>query len=140
MASYNKVILMGNLTKDPDMRYTQSGVAVCNFDLAVNTVSGSGESRKEEVLFIRINTWRQQAENCGQYLKKGSSILVDGRLKMSQWDGEDGSKRSRIEVEADRVNFMPKSAAVSSGDSSPKGSATVDISSIDDVTDDDIPF
>jgi single-strand DNA-binding protein len=138
MASYNKVILMGNLTRDPELRYTPTGTAVCNMDIAVNSTSGYGETRKEETLFIRVVSFNKQAENCGQYLKKGNPVLVDGRLRISSWEGDDGQKRYRTEVMSNVVQFLSRSSdAVRSSDS--VANDEVEISAID-LPEDDIPF
>jgi single-strand DNA-binding protein len=107
MASYNKVLLMGNLTKDPELRYTPSGTAVANLRLAVNRKYRSKEQElKEEVCFITAVVWNKQAETCNQYLHKGSSIFVEGRLQSRSWEDNAGAKRSVIEVRAERVQFM----------------------------------
>jgi len=123
-ASFNKVMLMGNLTRDPEMRYIPSGQAVTTFSIAVNRVynSQSGE-RKEEVSFIRIVTWGRHAETCNEYLKKGSSVFVEGRLQSRSWEAQDGSKRSTMEVVAQSVQFLsraPRSGGAPSG-GSPEG-------------------
>lgn len=107
MASYNKVLLMGNLTKDPELRYTPAGVAVANLRLAVNRKYRSKEQElKEEVCFITAVVWSKQAETCNQYLHKGSSIFIEGRLQSRSWEDNAGAKRSVIEVRAERVQFM----------------------------------
>lgn len=107
MANFNKVILMGNLTKDPDLRYTPSGAPVCNFDLAVNRsyTTQSGE-KKDEVCYITIVVWGKQAESCGEYLHKGRPALVEGHLQQRSWETPDGQKRSKYEVVAERVLFV----------------------------------
>lgn len=108
MASYNKVLLMGNLTRDPETRQLPSGTAVCSFSLAVNRRyrTAQGEDR-EETCFIDIETWGRQAETCGRYLKKGAPALVEGRLKQDRWQDRDtGASRSRILVHAMRVQFL----------------------------------
>jgi single-strand DNA-binding protein len=117
MVSYNKVILIGNLTKDPEIRYTPSGTPVANFRLAVNHKYKQGEDLKEEVCYIDIVVFGKQAENCGQFLNKGQSVIVDGRLQERRWETEDGQKRSKHEVVAQTVRFMPKrgESAVQSG-------------------------
>lgn len=106
-ASFNKVLLMGNLTRDPELRYIPSGQAVATFSVAVNRVynSPSGE-KKEEVSFIRVVVWARMAENCNEYLKKGSPVFVEGRLQSRSWDAPDGTKRSTIEVVAQSVQFL----------------------------------
>jgi single-strand DNA-binding protein len=106
MASLNKVFLMGNLTRDPELRYIPSGQAVCTLGLAVNTKYGSGTDKKEEVLFIDVDVWGKTAENCAEYLKKGRPVLVEGRLKWRQWE-KDGKKNSKIDLTAERVQFLP---------------------------------
>ena len=108
MASFNKVILMGNLTRDPEVRYNPSGTAVVNFSLALNRKYKQGEEFKEEVSYIDVVVFGKQAENCGQYLSKGSAVLVDGRLQQRRWETDDGQKRSKVEVVAISVQFMPK--------------------------------
>jgi single-strand DNA-binding protein len=108
MISYNKVILIGNLTKDPEIRYTPNGTAVASFRLAVNRRYKQGDEFKEEVCYIDIVVFGKQAESCGQYLNKGSGVIVEGRLQEKRWDTEDGQKRSKHEVVAQTVRFMPK--------------------------------
>jgi single-strand DNA-binding protein len=108
MASYNKVLLMGNLTRDPEVRYTPKGTAIANLGLAVNRVYTleSGE-QKEEVTFIDIEVWGRQAETAGQYLAKGRPVFVEGRLKLDSWeDKESGQKRNKLKVVAERVQFL----------------------------------
>ena len=108
MASLNKVMLIGNLTQDPEVRRTSSGTAVSTLRLAVNESyqSKSGE-RVEKTLFLDVDVWDRQAETCQQYLSKGSPVFVEGRLQMDQWDDkETGQKRSRLKVRAERVQFL----------------------------------
>ncbi|MFA5794988.1 MAG: single-stranded DNA-binding protein [Candidatus Brocadiia bacterium] len=107
MAYLNKVFLMGNLTRDPELSYTPSGVPICKFGMAVNRkyTTKQGE-QKEEVLFIDINVWKKQAENCAQYLKKGSQALIEGSLQLDSWQSKTGEKRSKIKVQAQTVKFM----------------------------------
>ena len=109
MTSFNKVILMGNLTRDPEVRYTPNGIAVASFAIAVNRKYKQGDETKEEVSYIDIVVFGKQAESCGQYIGKGDSVLIDGRLQQRRWDDKDtGQKRNKIEVVAQSVNFMPK--------------------------------
>ena len=108
MASYNKVLLMGNLTRDPEVRYTPKGTAIANIGLAVNRVykTESGE-QKEEVTFVDIEVWGRQAETVGQYLSKGRPVFVEGRLKLDSWeDKESGQRRNKLKVVAERVQFL----------------------------------
>ena len=109
-ASLNKVFLMGNLTRDPELRYVPSGTAVANFTVAVNRPykDSSGE-KKEDVSFIRVVVWGKIAEVCGEYLTKGRPVLVEGRLKSRTWEGQDGQKRSALDVVATSVQFRPPS-------------------------------
>lgn len=107
MASYNKVLLMGNLTKDPELRYTPQGSAVVNLRLAVNRrYRDKNQELKEEVCFITAVVWNKQAETCNQYLHKGSSVFIEGRLQSRSWEDNTGAKRNVIEVKAERVQFM----------------------------------
>ena len=106
MVSLNRVLLIGNLTKDPELRYTPSGTPVANLRLAVNSsFKGQDGQRKEETCFVTIVVWSKQAELCNQYLKKGRSIFVEGRLLYRSWEAE-GKTRSTMEVRADRVQFL----------------------------------
>jgi single-strand DNA-binding protein len=108
MASFNKVILVGNLTRDPELRYTPKGTAVAKLGLAVNRVwtSEAGE-KKEEVTFIDVDVFGRTAENVGQYMRKGRPILIEGRLKLDQWDDKQtGQKRSKLSVVAETVQFL----------------------------------
>ena len=107
MASLNKVLLMGNLTRDPELRYTPQGAAVCEFAIAINrTYSSKTGEKKEEVGFFDIVAWGRQAETCAEYLKKGRPVFVEGRLTQDRWEQPDGQKRSRIRVTAERVQFL----------------------------------
>jgi len=106
-AGFNRVFIMGNLTRDPELRYIPSGTAVTSFTVAVNRVyaSQSGE-KKEEVSFIRVVVWGRRAEVCGEYLSKGSPVFVEGRLKTRSWQTPDGQNRSTMEVIANNVQFL----------------------------------
>jgi single-strand DNA-binding protein len=120
MVSLNRVLLIGNLTKDPELRYTPSGTPVANLRLAVNSSfkSQSGE-RKEETCFVTIVVWSKQAEICQQYLKKGRSVYVEGRLIYRQWEAE-GKTRSVMEVRADRVQFLGSPGGAGGRDEAPE--------------------
>lgn len=106
MASLNKVFLIGNLTKDPELRKTPGGMAVSDLRLAVNRrfKTATGES-KDETCFLNVTVWGRQAETCAEYLNKGSPVLIEGRLKYDEWERE-GQKQSRVSVVAERVQFM----------------------------------
>lgn len=108
MASFNKVILMGNLTRDPELRYTPKGMAIAKFGIAVNRVwTNEAGEKKEEVTFVDVDVFGRTAENVGQYMRKGRPILVEGRLKLDQWDDKQtGQKRSRLGVVAETVQFL----------------------------------
>ncbi len=107
MANFNKVLLIGNLTKDPELRYTPQGTAVVNLRLAVNRkYKDKNQEFKDEVCFITVVAWDKQAETCNQYLHKGSPIFVEGRLQSRQWEDNAGQKRNVIEVRAERVQFL----------------------------------
>jgi single-strand DNA-binding protein len=108
VAGFNKIILVGNLTKNPELRYTPSGTPVTSFGLAVNRRFRQAEDLKEEVCYIDIVVFGKQAEHCGQYLSKGNGVIVDGRLQQRRWETEDGQKRSKHEVVAQTVVFLPK--------------------------------
>ncbi len=106
MANYNKVILMGNLTRDPELRYTPAGKAVANFSIAVNRKFRTDDQVREETDFFDIVVFGKQAENCSEYLRKGRPVLVDGRLQQRRWETDEGQKRSKVEVVAMTVQFL----------------------------------
>lgn len=107
MANFNKVLLIGNLTKDPELRYTPQGTAVVNLRLAVNRrFRNRNQELKEEACFVTAVVWDRQAESCNQYLHKGSPVFVEGRLQSRSWEDNTGQKRSIIEVRAERVQFL----------------------------------
>jgi len=106
MASFNKVLLMGNLTRDPELRFTSNGSALAKFGLAVNRKYKAGEEWKEEVCFVDITVWGKQAENCAEYLSKGRPVFIEGRLQFSSWETDDGQKRNKLEVVANTVQFL----------------------------------
>ena len=136
MPSLNKALLIGNLTRDPDLRYTAAGTAVANLRLAVNRTFVVQGDKREETLFIDIVAWGKQAEACAEYLAKGSAIFVDGRLQSREYDAKDGSKRSGSEVSADTVQFLTRNpgapAAAGAGAEVAAESAA--------GADDDVPF
>ena len=106
MASMNKVVLVGNLTQDPEIRKLKTGTSVGDLRLAISESykNKSGE-QVDTVCYVDVVTWGRQAETCGQYLKKGSAALVEGRLQLDEWE-KDGQKRSKLRVRADRVQFL----------------------------------
>ena len=135
MANFNRVILVGNLTRDPEKRYTREGTAVTSFSLAINRFyknRTTGEM-KQQVDFIPVTSWGQQAETCEKYLKKGRSVLVEGSLVSSSWETPQGEKRSRLEVNAQKVQFLSPSGknagsgAAASSASSAEGEAMEEV-------------
>lgn len=127
MANLNKVLLIGNLTRDPELRYIPSGQAVTTFTIAVSRTynSKSGE-KKEEVAFIRIVAWARLAEICNEYLKKGRPVFVEGRIQTRSWDGPDGNKRYATEVLADNVQFLGSKPSGGKGEGSDVPSMDLD--------------
>ncbi len=109
MASLNKIFLIGNLTRDPEMRFIPSGSAVTTFTIAANRVYIQQGEKKEEVSYIKVVTWAKMAETCNNYLSKGSPVFVEGRLQSRSWETPQGEKRSTMEVVAERVQFLGKS-------------------------------
>ncbi|WP_047866069.1 single-stranded DNA-binding protein [Rubrobacter aplysinae] len=115
MVSFNRVVLAGNLTRDPELRFTNNGVPVCGFGIAVNRV----RSKNEEVDFFDISAWRELGETIANYKKKGDPILIEGRLQFRSWEAQDGSKRNKVDVVADNIQFLGRSDG--SGDGSGGG-------------------
>ena len=111
MASFNKVILMGNMTADPELKQTTAGVSVCTFSIAVNRRYTKGEQGQQNVDFINIVAWRQNAEFASRYFKKGNSVLVCGQLQTRTWTDNQGQKRYATDVVADEVSFAGNSGS-----------------------------
>ncbi|QQR54050.1 single-stranded DNA-binding protein [bacterium] len=113
MASYNRIVLVGNLTRDPEHKQITSGQSVCRLSLATNRQfkNRQNNSMVQEVCYIDVDVWGAQAESCKQYLQKGRSVLVEGRLKLDTWQDQTGSSRSKHSVVADRVVFLGNGAA-----------------------------
>jgi single-strand DNA-binding protein len=134
MAGLNKVMIIGNLGADPEMRFTANGSAVTNFRVAVSRQYGGGDGeRKEETEWFTVVAWNKLAEQCNQYLQKGRRVYVEGRLQTRSWDGQDGQKRYRTEVVANEVQFLDRGTAVGGGSRENFGDG--------DLTDpDDLPF
>jgi single-strand DNA-binding protein len=131
MASLNKVFLIGNLTRDPEIRYTPSGAAVANLGLAVSRkFRDKNQELREEVCFLTVVVWSKMAESCSQYLKKGSPLFVEGRLTLRSWDdAASGKKRSVIEVRAERVQFLGRSNQGSTSGAPEESAPAVEASS-----------
>ncbi|MGB3634777.1 MAG: single-stranded DNA-binding protein [Rubrobacteraceae bacterium] len=102
MVSFNKVVVAGNLTRDPELRFTNGGVPVCGFGLAVNRV----RSKNEEVDFFDISAWRELGETIANYKKKGDPVLIEGRLQFRSWEAQDGTKRNKVDIVAENVQFL----------------------------------
>ena len=130
MASFNKVMLMGNLTRDPELRFLANGDAVASFGLAVNRKVKKGDVWEDDVCFVEITVWKKQAANWAEYLRKGRPAFIEGYLKFSKWETDDGQKRNKLEVVANTVQFLG-SRNDSQGDSS-TGQVP--------VPEDDVPF
>ena len=115
MASVNKMIIIGNLGSEPEMRFTPNGNPVTSFRVATNwSYTTSQGERREETEWFTVVAWKRLAEQCNQFITKGKLIYAEGRLRTHTWDGQDGEKRSRNEIVADRVTFLPNVAAASS--------------------------
>ena len=136
MPSLNRAILIGNLVRDPDLRYTAGSGAVTNLRLAVNRTFTVQGDKREEALFIDVVAWGKQAEACAEYLTEGSAVLVDGRLQSREYEAKDGGKRTVVEVVADTVQFLTRKpgapAATGAGAEILAGSAA--------DANDDVPF
>jgi single-strand DNA-binding protein len=147
VANINRVILTGNLTADPELSTLQSGTSVCKLRLAVNRRykdQSTGEW-SEKPNYFDIKVWGAQGENCAQYLSKGRPVAIDGRLEWSEWEGQDGSKRSKVEVVADTVQFLgsPRDGGGESGGFRPTAELKpepVEAFTGAAASDDDIPF
>lgn len=151
MASFNKVILMGNLTRDPETRVTPSGLTICKLGLAVsrNYSTKDGE-RREETTFVDVDAFGRQAEVITKYMSKGKPIMLEGRLRLDQWEGNDGQKRSKLCVVLENFQFVGGSreeGTSSSGASSPQGtsppareSGAGGSAAPQETIDDDVPF
>ncbi|MFH1824385.1 MAG: single-stranded DNA-binding protein [Candidatus Firestonebacteria bacterium] len=123
MASLNKVFLIGNLTRDPELKYIPSGSAVGKLGLAVNRkFKTAGGEFKDDVCYVNVTVWGKQAESCNEFLSKGSPVFVEGRLQFRSWESSDGQKKSILEVVAERVQFLggKKTAASSEENTVPE--------------------
>jgi single-strand DNA-binding protein len=150
MANFNKVILAGNLTRDPQLSFLPNSTPVCEFGMAINRKwkSQNGEM-KEEVCFVDLTAFGRPAETINQYMKKGQPMLVDGRLKYHQWEGKDGQKKSRLTVVVDNFQFLSSGGGVNRGGerstvSAPRSQAIDEMPPMDEPaaapTGEDIPF
>lgn len=159
MASFNKVILLGNLTRDPETRVTASGMTICKLGMAVSRAYSTKDGeRKEETTFVDIDAFGKQAEVITKYMRKGRPLMVEGRLKLDQWEGNDGQKRSKLSVVLENFQFVGGRDEGSNGQSggyeqssppkrqtnyqAPPASrpSNEDFASSEDTLDEDVPF
>jgi single-strand DNA-binding protein len=155
-ASFNKVLLLGNLTRDPEVKYTPKGTAVCDLGIAINdSYKAQDGTIKETVTYVDIEVWGRTAENCKQYLTKGRSVFVEGQLRLDQWETPQGEKKSRLKVRAILVQFLggapgrpggggeqrsSSSSTSDTGQTAARPSSTVSEDAPPPPSDDDIPF
>ncbi len=135
----NRIILIGRLVKDPELRYTPNGVPVATFRLAVDRPFTSSQTGQRETDFVDIVTWRKLAETCAQHLSKGRLVCIEGRLQVRSYETQDGQKRRAYEVVADNVQFLDRPKESAPASSPPAGSAD-DVGDEVKVSEDDIPF
>jgi single-strand DNA-binding protein len=136
MSSVNKAIIVGNLGKDPEVRHTQGGNAVCNFSVATSEKWTKDGQTQEKTEWHRVVVWGKQAENCGQYLKKGRSVYIEGRIQTREWTNKEGQKQYTTEVVANQVQFLGGRGEGPSGETKTEPAAAPASSPADD----DIPF
>lgn len=136
----NTVLIMGRLVADPELRYTQKGSPVCDFRIAATRRWKNKESGEfqEETLFISVVAWRHQAELANEYLKKGSAVLIEGRLRSRQWETQQGDKRSTIEIVANRIQFLDSQPA--SGREEPAAGTDTALEIEGDAKEEETPF
>ena len=136
----NKVILIGNLTRDPELNTTNSGVAVCKFSIAVQRRFANNDNGPQAD-FFNIVVWRGQAENCHKFLKKGSKCCVVGRLQNSSYEAQDGTKRYTTDIVADEVEFLSSRSGDAGNDSvAPAGKPSAGTAELEPIDDDSLPF
>jgi single-strand DNA-binding protein len=141
MASVNKVILVGNLGRDPEIRYTQQGTAVANFSLATtNRFKNRSGEMEERTEWHRIVAWDKLAEICGQYLSKGKQVYIEGRLQTREWEDKDGNKRSTTEVITQTMQMLGRREGPGGSSGGPAGGAPGSSDPLGDAPDDEIPF
>ncbi|MDF7826200.1 single-stranded DNA-binding protein [Pontiellaceae bacterium B12227] len=145
MASYNRVLLMGNLTRNPEIRYTPSGTAVADLGLAINeNFKNKAGEMVEQTCFVDVVVWGRQAETSAEFLQKGSPVFVEGRLQLDQWENQQGEKRSKLRVRADRVQFLGSPGKGTEFSAAPAASAPQDAAPQQSAPladdDDDVPF
>ena len=119
MADFNKTLLMGRLTRSPELRYTTSGKAVSDVSLAINREFTAGDEKRKDTTFVDVTLWGKQAELVCRYLKKGSPIFIEGRLQLDRWEDSDGREQRKLKVVADTFQFLGSAAGKASADSAP---------------------
>ena len=124
MNNLNSVLLEGNLVRDPELRYTPKGTAVCIFAIACNRYYKRDDEMQQEVSFFEVTTWNRQAEVCSEYLHKGRGVRVVGRLKQDRWTDDEGQNRSKVEVVAEHVEFRPERKKAEETEEAPEGAET----------------
>lgn len=147
MASYNRVLLIGNVTREPELKFLQSGVPVCNFGLAMNEQFTDKDGNKQETAcFVDCEIWNKQAEVLSEYVSKGDPLFIEGALKFEQWETEDGAKRSRLLVRVTRFQFLkprdadaPAAAVPPAAEQAPVPAPTTTAAE-PEFSEDDIPF
>src|SRR5437870_13647376 len=140
MANINRVVLVGNLTKDPELRHTPSGTAVCKLRIAVNTRQKDAQGNwGDKPNYFDVAVWGNQGESCSQYLSKGRPVGVDGRLDWREWEAQDGSKRQAVEIIADSVQFLGGRPEAGEAQFVP-ANAQAETADFQPAADDDIPF
>jgi len=139
--SFNKVILMGNLTRDVELRYTPSGAAVTDMGLAVNEKrKDKGGNMVEETTFVDITLWGRNAEVAGEYLSKGAPVLIEGRLKLDQWETDDGERRQKLKVVGDRMQMIGTKGGSNGGSAPTSAQTSAPANNNEAGGDEDIPF
>lgn len=141
MPDYNRAIIVGNLTADPDLQYTPSGIAVCKINVAVNShYTDSKGEKKEDTTFIPVEIWRKQAETVAEFMKKGRPVLVEGRIRQDKWVTDEGQKRSRLYLVASLVKFLGTAPKKDSEESIAEKAGEPNAPEEQDHTDENIPF
>jgi len=143
MANINRVVLVGNLTKDPELRHTGGGTAVCNLRLAVNTRRKDNSTGEwtDKPNYFDVAVFGNQAESCAQYLSKGRPVGVDGRLDWQEWEAQDGTKRQKVEIIAESVQFLGgRDGGGEANQFVPAGATAAADADFGGASDDDIPF
>jgi single-strand DNA-binding protein len=139
MANLNKVMIIGNVGTDPEMRFTPNGNPVTSFRVATSRVFMSEGQRKQETEWFTVTAWNKLAESCNQYLAKGKRAYIEGRLRTRTWDGQDGQKRTQVEIVAERVLFLDRQAVAGTG-ANGAAPAQAQAAPEDEIGAEDLPF